>query len=360
MKSILFFTSIIIALAGCGGQGASLPVSPSRGKVAVAITWPSGRTMPANTKSVVVQILHEATLLEAKTINKGANPTVNVVFDDVPAGQVTISAASYDGIDAGGAQTAADTEVLAVEVGATVPATLDLTDQSLTQVNITDFRTAYGEMVTNGDAELGSEGSLFVTLDDSFNVGSAFLKRAVKVKDGFECRFRFTIDSGGGVSGGGDGFALVVQSESEFALGDAGAGIGYAGITKSVAFEFDTYRNASGFGSPDYLDPSESHVAIMCNGDQANSANHRSSANRVMSALIAPALLQSVDREAVVSYRNRILSISVDGTVRAAIFLANLDQVIGSGDGKAFIGFTGATGSAWARCRVHNLFVGTY
>ena len=82
---------------------------------------------------------------------------------------------------------------------------------------------------------------------------------------------------------GGDGFAFVVwdaDAEEEEALGlqnatdsikgvgAPGPGLGYAGLRRSFAVEFDLWHN------PLYEDPYDTHVAIHTDGHAPNSAHH--------------------------------------------------------------------------------------
>ena len=60
---------------------------------------------------------------------------------------------------------------------------------------------------------------------------------------------------------GGDGFALLLQTEGPAALGGAGAGLGYAGLGNGVALEFDTWADA------DVADPGDNHVAVITRGN---------------------------------------------------------------------------------------------
>lgn len=62
--------------------------------------------------------------------------------------------------------------------------------------------------------------------------GSAFLKTPVNVLDGFTVLFTFSLQWV--QDPGGEGLALVIQSNDEFALGSAYGGIGYAGILGGI------------------------------------------------------------------------------------------------------------------------------
>lgn len=100
--------------------------------------------------------------------------------------------------------------------------------------------------------------------------GAVYCKRTVELDDleGIEVEFAFRItdEKGSSASGGADGFAFIIQAQSESALGGGGCELGYGGIknrykedkksdlnyyfyylTKyivkfSMAVEFDTYQ----------------------------------------------------------------------------------------------------------------------
>lgn len=64
---------------------------------------------------------------------------------------------------------------------------------------------------------------------------------------------------------GADGFAFVLKDTNAASLGSTGGGVGFAGISPSVAIEFDTYPNP-GNGDVGNVD----HTALYFNGDQSN------------------------------------------------------------------------------------------
>lgn len=109
--------------------------------------------------------------------------------------------------------------------------------------------------------------------------GAAWYPRTLEVGEGFVTTFKIQMsnpstrcDNLEGLyqrcrSRGGGGFAFVVQGEGPYALGRDG--LGYAGINNSLAVEFDTYYNF------DDLDPYENHISVQTRGwRHPNDKNH--------------------------------------------------------------------------------------
>ena len=74
-------------------------------------------------------------------------------------------------------------------------------------------------------------------------------------------------------SAGGDGFAFVLRDDTDDApgresVGAPGPGLGYQGLRRSLAVEFDTWHN------PLNDEPYERHVAVHTNGAEPNDAHH--------------------------------------------------------------------------------------
>lgn len=95
--------------------------------------------------------------------------------------------------------------------------------------------------------------------------GSAFSAATVDATSfSTKFAFRFTNQGGGlfdcNTTNGADGLVFVVQSVSS-SIGGLGAGIGYAGIPRSVGVEFDSWCNSAN------NDPNSSHVGIDLNGN---------------------------------------------------------------------------------------------
>eukprot|EP01106_Pelomyxa_sp_JSP_P006894 TRINITY_DN2122_c0_g1_i1.p1 TRINITY_DN2122_c0_g1~~TRINITY_DN2122_c0_g1_i1.p1 ORF type:complete len:250 (-),score=81.75 TRINITY_DN2122_c0_g1_i1:225-896(-) len=80
---------------------------------------------------------------------------------------------------------------------------------------------------------------------------------------GLEFIFKFQI-----TDPGADGFAFVVQSQGDNALGESGGGLGYQNIRNSIALEFDTYLNG------DLEDPNANHISLHTCYKEPNSTSH--------------------------------------------------------------------------------------
>src|SRR6185312_9566115 len=97
--------------------------------------------------------------------------------------------------------------------------------------------------------------------------GAAWTNSRLPIVNGFTAEFDFTMSP----AAAGDGLAFVLQDASATALGSNGAGLGYAGIAKSLAVELDTHQDALN------TDPAFDQVSIQSRFDQANSAAETSS-----------------------------------------------------------------------------------
>src|SRR5215470_15623779 len=136
-------------------------------------------------------------------------------------------------------------------------------------VNFPDFSSTSGLSLQGATSKVGNVLRVSGT-SGANNAGSTWNTTQQPVASGFSTTFRFQITQLSGVNdddgnNGGDGFAFVIQNSSGTALGATGGGMGYGGITNSVAVEFDTFRNAlTG-------DPNGNHISIHTGGTAANS-----------------------------------------------------------------------------------------
>lgn len=94
-------------------------------------------------------------------------------------------------------------------------------------------------LLRNGAGQLN--GPRLELANESYQAGSAYALNPVDVR-GFSTSFRFQVAEGS--SPVGDGLTFVLQNAGADALGEAGGGLGYSRIEKSVAVKFDLVDNA--------------------------------------------------------------------------------------------------------------------
>ena len=135
--------------------------------------------------------------------------------------------------------------------------------------------------LTSHNATARCGGALRLTPSFARKSGAAWYPRVMNVREGFDTTFKFRLSNPSMVCGtmddvnthcrsrGADGFAFVIQNFDPLALGKAGMEMGYGGIMNSMAIEFDTYYNY------EFYDPGENHVSVHSRGFRfRNSANH--------------------------------------------------------------------------------------
>ncbi|QNM86812.1 VCBS repeat-containing protein [Polaribacter pectinis] len=158
--------------------------------------------------------------------------------------------------------------------------------------------------------------------------GAVWYQNKLNLSTDFELDFDVYL---GNNDGGADGMAFVLQPLSTN-QGSSGGGLGYLGISPSLAVEFDTYSNTS--------DPGQDHVALMKNGD----VNHFSSNN-----LSGPHVVSNLENGAYHNVKISWIKATNNFTVvfnGNTIINYNSDIVndIFSGNNGVFWGFTAATG----------------
>lgn len=150
--------------------------------------------------------------------------------------------------------------------------------------------------------------------------------------------FNFTFDVFLGCNDdGADGLAFVLQPLSVNA-GSVGGGIGYAGISPSLAIELDTYQNSG--------EPSYDHMAIQQNGDVSHNGPNNLAGPTPISASsnnvedCAWHLLNIVwDATA------NTMTVYFDGALRLT-YTGDIVNAIFGGNPEVYWGFTAATGGA--------------
>jgi hypothetical protein len=131
-----------------------------------------------------------------------------------------------------------------------------------------------------------------------------------------------------------DGMTFAIQGENVWALGDPGGGLGYQGITNSVAVKFDLYNN-SGEGSDSTGLYTDGAIPTVPSVDLSSTAINLHSGD-IMNA------------QMVYDGTNLTLTLTdtvTNGTV-TEVFPVNIPSIVGGST--AYVGFTGATGGLTA------------
>lgn len=166
----------------------------------------------------------------------------------------------------------------------------------------------------------------------------------------FSTAFQFRFSNGGGTvdgsgNNGADGLVFTLQRVGNSALGGTGEELGYLGIgSQAVGIEFDSWKNSN------RNDPNSSHVGL----DLGNTVNS------TVTAAISPDLDSNTVWTAWIDYDGTTLEIRVNNTgVRPGASLLSYDLTLSSqlGGNSAYVGFTAATGGAYAN---HDLLKWTF
>ncbi len=175
--------------------------------------------------------------------------------------------------------------------------------------------------------------------------GAAWALRRASVASGFETQFAFRFSNRGSTPGA-DGLAFVVQNAGSRAIGQGGgAYIGYSGMVRSLAVELDTWANTDSC----IRDLNDNHVAVHTRGEQPNTVCSNA---RLGHANVPFNLRDGQTHVARISYANRVLRVFFDGassptlTVNVDLGAVNGGSIF-DGSGRAWVGFTAATGGAW-------------
>jgi hypothetical protein len=184
----------------------------------------------------------------------------------------------------------------------------------------------------NGDATIekidNNTVKIILTPDENYKKGSAWFNTTVNLSKDFTITFKVYL----GDHDGADGVCFVISQGA--GTGGDGGGLGYRGMSHSVAIEFDTYKN------DEYEDPEDDHMAIDVNGR----VDHNTNKDNYNTP--DPKELGDIENgnEHTVTVRwdakNKVLSATFDGN--SISWKYDITQIVG-GD-SAYIGFTGATG----------------
>lgn len=199
------------------------------------------------------------------------------------------------------------------------------------------FHVAQAQYVLNGNAVQLSCNCYRLTEAVNAQGGSVWNSNMISLDNAFD--FTFDVYLGTQNEGGADGIAFLLQPVST-AEGVGGGGLGYEGITPSIAVEIDTWQNTW------YTDPVFDHIAIMANGD----LDHLAASNLAGPVNATPSGINIEDGQ---THLFRVswdpgtftLQVYMDGSLRTS-YVGDIVTDIFSGDPMVFWGFTGSTGGA--------------
>lgn len=219
---------------------------------------------------------------------------------------------------------------------ATSAAILFLATLARADFGYTDFSSVAGLHFVGTAAQSGS--AMRLTPASPNQTGGIWYGAQQHIVEGFSTTFQFRITSPGGATDadgnpGGEGFAFVIQNQSETALGGH---IGDDGITHAIAVEFDTWKKPP----PDPSDPSGNDIGI--NDHQgfpqlAIFSDYYYSANTGNTAL--PNFSDGQIHTAKIEYVAGVLSVYVDDLTNAVLTYTFDLSKLGANDGKAWVGF---------------------
>ncbi len=203
-------------------------------------------------------------------------------------------------------------------------------------VSFNDFSNV-DNLTFNGNASQ-STNRLQLTPDLTYQSGTVFLNKplAVDTNTSFSTQFQFLLEGSQGSNGAG-GFVFMLQNSANGtkSVGEVGSSsnFGYKGLLKSLAIEFDTYKNA--------WDTGNNQISVLRNGviDKSLAA-----VNAAFDLNGGSTLTAWIDYNGVTNRLQVFLSNTTTKPSAAALsYNIDLATVVGN---QAFLGFGAGTGGA--------------
>jgi peptide-N4-(N-acetyl-beta-glucosaminyl)asparagine amidase len=206
---------------------------------------------------------------------------------------------------------------------------------------------------------------LGLTVDQGLQTGAAWLLDKQQVQNGFEATFDWQITRGN-PRRGAEGFAFVIHNADgqpfpHILLGEGRHGLGYQGIPNSLAVEFDTVQTppADFLGVGTLGDPNGNHISVQSRGTEPNNANTDFSLGYTTQTEPGIPLFGDGSRHTTkLVYKPGNLAIFLDDMSKPLLNAAvDLGTALRLDEGKAWVGFTGATGR---RTQAHDIYMFTF
>ena len=167
--------------------------------------------------------------------------------------------------------------------------------------------------------------------------GAAWISSKRFLADGFECTFQFQITNRTG--NGGSGIAFVVQNNPTPMEGSGGPGIGYQGISNSLALEFDTRQDSATSDAP------VPHIVWHSRRTLADGTEETNSVGLIsLTHDGAPNFADGRPHRFHLRYKDGNLSLQWEPSTRPSSSVSiDLESYFDLTHGQAWVGFTGAT-----------------
>ncbi len=208
------------------------------------------------------------------------------------------------------------------------------------QIAFSDFSSSDG-LVLVGDAGI-SDGEMRITADAENQKGAVWFNAKQTVQDGFSTTFQLQILRSRRVAG--EGMAFLIHNGNTRAVGRGGDGLGYAGISNSIAIEFDFFRTGE-------ADPNSNHIAVHSLRTSSNSPTELNARLGVASRIAD--LNDGSVHTVKINYEAGTLDIFLNDFNTPVLTVdVELSTQLALEDGKAFVGFVASTGRA---CQMHKI-----
>jgi hypothetical protein len=170
--------------------------------------------------------------------------------------------------------------------------------------------------------------------------GGAWLNAKQPVRDGFDTTFQIQITDKH--CSGADGFAFVIQSGPEPALGQTGQGLGYGGVTNQFVIHFDNYHWGDHPAAGGY-----DEIAVLA-APSPTEPLYNVPANIIAAANKQIAYSDGAVHTVRIVYVPGNLRVFLDDLENPVMTVyANLTRVMDLDQGRAWVGFTAASGADW-------------
>lgn len=198
--------------------------------------------------------------------------------------------------------------------------------------SINDFKATQDKLSLVGNATYYQD-RLRITPAVAGQEGACWYKqRQIDLTRGFETEFVFLISETSPEPG--DGFAFVMQSQSDNALGGTGDAVGYKGIPYVMAIEFDTKDDGEG---------SSNHINLSFYNPDAKEYRRYATVHEI------PEITDGREHFTRILYVDGELQVFIDSYMFPVLSVRiDIASRIGATDNQAWMGFTASTSSSFA------------